>query len=171
MAGPYRFDSLTEFAASTIGEPGKRFFFLIIGSDQGWVRVWLEKEQLRALSEGVDELLDQLEDRETERPSSMPAAVEPDSASILGEFTVTRMAVGYDGDRDAITLIAHEEGSEDNARPTLACRATREQAAGLAVQSIAVCNSGRPICPLCERPIDPAGHLCPRTNGHRVTGF
>lgn len=169
MAGPFLFDSVTEFAAGAIGEPGKRFFFLIVGSDRGWVRVWIEKEQLRALAEGFDELLAQTQ-RATERPASVPAAVEPDS-SILGEFQVARMALGYDPDRDLVTLVAHENEAEEGARPTLACRTTREQAAALAVQSIAVCESGRPICPLCERPIDPSGHLCPRTNGHRAAGF
>jgi uncharacterized repeat protein (TIGR03847 family) len=26
--------------------------------------------------------------------------------------------------------------------------------------------AGRPICPLCHGPMDPAGHRCPRSNGH-----
>ena len=28
-------------------------------------------------------------------------------------------------------------------------------------------EAGRPPCPLCSLPLDPAGHDCPRTNGHR----
>ena len=28
-------------------------------------------------------------------------------------------------------------------------------------------NAGRPTCGLCGHPIDPEGHSCPRTNGHR----
>ena len=27
--------------------------------------------------------------------------------------------------------------------------------------------AGRPPCPLCDEPLDPAGHLCVRTNGYR----
>jgi hypothetical protein len=30
-------------------------------------------------------------------------------------------------------------------------------------------KAGRPICPMCSQPKDPAGHVCPRSNGHVVT--
>jgi uncharacterized repeat protein (TIGR03847 family) len=26
--------------------------------------------------------------------------------------------------------------------------------------------AGRPPCPLCGQPLDPAGHVCPRQNGY-----
>jgi uncharacterized repeat protein (TIGR03847 family) len=29
-----------------------------------------------------------------------------------------------------------------------------------------VVAAGRPACPLCGQPLDPAGHLCPRHNGY-----
>ena len=29
-----------------------------------------------------------------------------------------------------------------------------------------IVQGGRPMCPLCHQPIDPAGHACPRQNGH-----
>jgi uncharacterized repeat protein (TIGR03847 family) len=44
---------------------------------------------------------------------------------------------------------------------------TREQAAALVHQGEALVRSGRPPCPLCGYPLDPAGHSCPKTNGHR----
>jgi len=44
---------------------------------------------------------------------------------------------------------------------------TREQAGALAVNAMAAVRSGRPPCPLCGNPIDPSGHQCPRSNGHR----
>jgi hypothetical protein len=27
--------------------------------------------------------------------------------------------------------------------------------------------TGRAACPLCGYPLDPRGHVCPKTNGHR----
>ena len=30
-----------------------------------------------------------------------------------------------------------------------------------------VVASGRPACPACAQPLDPAGHICPRANGYR----
>jgi hypothetical protein len=31
-----------------------------------------------------------------------------------------------------------------------------------------VAAQGRPICGNCGEPIDPAGHFCPRSNGHKT---
>ena len=45
---------------------------------------------------------------------------------------------------------------------------TKEQAAAFAIASIRLVESGRPPCPLCGLPLDPRGHDCPRTNGHRA---
>jgi predicted amidophosphoribosyltransferase len=30
-----------------------------------------------------------------------------------------------------------------------------------------VVNRGRPICPQCGEPMDPAGHFCPKKNGNK----
>jgi len=44
---------------------------------------------------------------------------------------------------------------------------SREQAAAFAIHATRLVEAGRPPCPLCALPLDPAGHDCPRTNGHR----
>ncbi len=44
---------------------------------------------------------------------------------------------------------------------------TREQAAAFAIHATRLVEAGRPPCPLCGFPLDPSGHDCPRTNGHR----
>ena len=44
---------------------------------------------------------------------------------------------------------------------------TREQAAAFAIRATQLVEAGRPPCPLCGLPLDPSGHDCPRTNGHR----
>lgn len=44
---------------------------------------------------------------------------------------------------------------------------TRRQAATLVGSCQQLVSSGRPACGLCGQPIDPEGHSCPRTNGHR----
>lgn len=169
MAGSYFFEDVRHLAAASIGEPGKRFFFLIVGEEQGWVRVWMEKEQLRALAEGFEELLERLGDEDGAHDEP-PHDGEP-GAPMLGEFLVAKLAVGYDEDRDALVLLAHAAEDDDDDRPTLACRASKRQAAILARQAMAVCNAGRPICTMCEQAIDPGGHLCPRSNGHSKSGL
>ena len=45
---------------------------------------------------------------------------------------------------------------------------SREQAAAFAIRATSLVEAGRPPCPLCGFPLDPRGHDCPRTNGHRA---
>lgn len=54
--------------------------------------------------------------------------------------------------------------------PTLSFRVTRQVLADMCGQAQEVCTGGRPICPLCNQPMDPKGHICPRTNGHHPRG-
>ena len=42
------------------------------------------------------------------------------------------------------------------------------QARTLAEDALRICAAGRPACFLCGQPIDPDGHVCPRSNGHTV---
>lgn len=44
---------------------------------------------------------------------------------------------------------------------------TRAQAATIVRVGAELVTSGRPTCGLCGRPMDPEGHSCPRTNGHK----
>ena len=44
---------------------------------------------------------------------------------------------------------------------------TRGQAAALAMRGATLVATGRAACPLCGYPLDPRGHVCPKTNGHR----
>jgi uncharacterized repeat protein (TIGR03847 family) len=44
---------------------------------------------------------------------------------------------------------------------------SRTQAAAIVRRGWDLVRAGRPTCALCGHPIDPDGHSCPRTNGHR----
>ncbi|HVQ24855.1 MAG TPA: DUF3090 family protein, partial [Planctomycetota bacterium] len=46
---------------------------------------------------------------------------------------------------------------------------TRAQAAAFVERARTLQRAGRPTCPMCGEPKDPAGHVCPRSNGHAVT--
>jgi uncharacterized repeat protein (TIGR03847 family) len=65
-------------------------------------------------------------------------------------------------------VIVIEELVEENETGAMARIAvTREQAGAFAIHATQLVESGRPPCPLCGAPLDPSGHECPRTNGHR----
>ncbi len=42
--------------------------------------------------------------------------------------------------------------------------ATRSQVRAMAARGAEAVTAGRPLCPLCDQPMDPAGHRCPRWN-------
>jgi hypothetical protein len=65
-----------------------------------------------------------------------------------------------------------EEEQEPAAEPepaTARLWITRAQAAAFVERAKALMKAGRPICPMCSRPKDPAGHICPRANGYHAT--
>ena len=58
----HEFDPPERFVVGTVGEPGPRTFFLQARAGARMVSVALEKQQVAALAERVDELLDQVLD-------------------------------------------------------------------------------------------------------------
>ena len=57
-----------------------------------------------------------------------------------------------------------DEPAEDLDR--LRVRLTPEATRAFIDRARRVVGAGRPPCPLCGQPLDPAGHLCPRHNGY-----
>ena len=47
-------------------------------------------------------------------------------------------------------------------------RITAEQAQAFAARAKELMKGSRPNCPVCSGPMDPTGHVCPRSNGHIV---
>ena len=131
--------------------------------------VWLEKEQLFQLGKYLQEAVKTLVAADRDR-QSQPA--EPpwsgDETSI--EFKATQIMLGFDAPSNSFFLQAYEtdEESSEEESSSISCWVTVDQAAPLAEEALRICASGRPICFLCGRPIDPDGHVCPRANGHAV---
>ena len=44
----------------------------------------------------------------------------------------------------------------------------RDQVRTFSLHALAVVGEGRPLCQLCGLPMDPDGHNCPASNGHRA---
>ncbi len=161
--------------ADAIGEPGMRTFYLQARAGDAMVSVVVEKEQVQLLATSVLELLADLE---------LETGAGPDDASLQLEepveprFRAGRLSIGYDDERDLflleITEFEPEVEDEDDPRSELEGEpdsvrllATREQMLALSRHGSAVVERGRPRCQFCGNPIDPEGHACPATNGHR----
>lgn len=82
------------------------------------------------------------------------------------DFKVGKLALGHDKSSNGFLLLAHDvEEMEDNTA-TLSFWLATSQAEDIAKESLKVCAAGRPRCFLCSQPINPEGHMCPRSNGH-----
>ena len=150
----------------SFGQPGQRTFRLrIVASDAATASVWLEKEQLQALSLALKQMLAQLE-YEQEPPQ---ADVGEFPASADHDFRAGRLGMGFNQEDRSVVLYTYELGStEDEDDPALRVRLSQEQCASLVVNLDDIIAGGRPLCPLCGAPIEASGHACIRSNGHSI---
>ncbi len=149
--------------AQTFGQPGERTFRLrILGSAAESASLWMEKEQMQALSMALKQMLSQLD--YSEPPPAADAGDFPTVAQ--HDFRVGRMGMGFNAADRTVLLYTYEIGVEDEDDPTLRVRMTPEQCASLGEQLDEIIIGGRPVCPLCGLAMDPSGHACVRSNGH-----
>ncbi len=155
------------FTAGAVGEPGARVFFLQAVEGTQVVSLRLEKQQVGALGQYLQGVLNDLPVVPvTERPSDMDL-VEP----VVAEWVVGTLGVAYDTEADRIVLQADElvdEDDEDEEDAGLArFHLTRAQVVAFCEHADSLVAAGRPPCPICGQPMDPDGHVCPRSNGHK----
>lgn len=177
MAIVHGFDPPERFVAGTVGEPGDRTFFLQARSAGRVVSVALEKQQVEALAERVDELLDEVLAQEPTRtvvPAVTPhgmADEAPLDLPIEEEFRAGTMTLSWDPDDERVVIEVFPVGDEpeegNEASEMLLVRLEPGQARAFADRAERVIGAGRPSCPFCGQPLDPDGHLCVRANGFR----
>lgn len=156
--------------ADAIGPPGERVFYLQASEGDKVVTLVLEKEQVQALAISVDQMLEELEKRRPQSAGQMELISQYDL--VLREplepaFRVGQLGLGYDEDTDMLIVVAQELTDESDQMSVARFWATRAQMKALSEHSLRVVEAGRPLCPLCNRPMDLDGHFCPRRNGHQ----
>ena len=62
---------------------------------------------------------------------------------------------------------AAEAADEIDADEVFVVKITAAYARDFVARAQALVSAGRPPCPFCLQPLDPAGHICPRANGYR----
>lgn len=153
---------LDRFTVGTVGPVGRRVFLLQCSNSSFTLTVKVEKQQVAVLAEYLGRLLGDLP-----RAEIVPQDLELDESSADPRWVVGTLGVSYDDDSDRIVLVAEELVAEDEDGDVARCAVTRAQAAAFAIRATSLVEAGRPPCPMCGLPLDPAGHECPRTNGHR----
>lgn len=186
----HRFDPPERFVSGTVGEPGQRTFFLQAREGARLVSVSLEKQQVSALAERIDELLDELMTAAGDEvliPAIAPRDLVdtgPLEQPIEEEFRAGTMTLSWDGSDERVVIEVFpfteaavvspeqlQEDLEDLLEPEpeeiFLVRISAAAARSFVERSRSVVGAGRPDCPFCGEPIDPTGHLCVRANGFR----
>ncbi|MGH7310558.1 MAG: DUF3090 family protein [Candidatus Rokuibacteriota bacterium] len=193
MSASFELDNPDHFTAGAVGEPGQRIFYMQARQGDQLLTLKCEKEQVRALGNYLATLLASLPepgsparleatllppvepawavrsiaagyDREGDRVvvEAREQLDEPDDASAAEEATPEREVIA---EAEAV-----EEGESEADADDEGARArfliTRAQAAAFVERARELMEAGRPECVLCALPIDPTGHVCPRSNGH-----
>ena len=181
------FDPPERFVAGTVGPPGSRTFFLQARSGTRLVSVALEKQQVSALAERIDELLDEVmasELNEAMIPAVAPLGLEdadPLEQPIEEEFRAGTMTLSWDPADARVVIevfpfteaavVSPEQVEEDFEEPEpdelLLVRIPAGAARAFVKRATQVLSAGRPSCPFCGNPVDAEGHLCVRMNGFR----
>lgn len=158
-----------------IGQPGQRVFYVQGRTIDQTVTVIVEKVQIQTLALGVDDFLAEIQQRYAELT---PHSTEYDEAEMHIEppvdplFRVGELGLAYDAEQDMAVLVMREIQNSDtevNAEEANVVRfwCTRSQLYAMGRWGLEVSGRGRPICPYCGQPMDPAGHFCPKRNGHK----
>lgn len=179
----FDFAAPDRFVVGTVGLPGERTFYLQARQGSTITSVALEKAQVTALAERVDQLLDEAVTRSpgADIPAEPPAQLAdsaPLEVPLIEEFRVGAMALGWDEANLRVVIEAHAIGDEETEVPdigddtqdgpdTLRVWLPAGYARAFAERARQVVAAGRPPCPFCAQPLDPAGHICPRANGYR----
>ncbi len=162
---------VTRITADAVGEPGHRTFYVQARKGQTLVTLLCEKEQVRALSTAIQQMLDELKTKYPKGANFMRLQMEMGlEEPINPEYRIGQMGLGYDEEHDLVVLVARELVGEDASEDDAAVAkffCSRAQIDALSRQAADVVSRGRPICPLCQKPIDKdLEHFCPRSNGH-----
>jgi hypothetical protein len=150
----YDFDPVDRITTGAVGQPGQRTFYLQARRGSEIISLVVEKEQVSALAEAVEQLLENLTERNPLLSTSEDLLTfnnmtleEP----LEETFRVGQLGLGYDESRD-LTM-------------------SREQARALAREGAEVVTKGRQRCPQCTEPMDPSGHFCIKKNGYPTVTY
>ncbi|CAN5244725.1 DUF3090 domain-containing protein [soil metagenome] len=168
MSESFEIGSPASFTAGAVGEPGQRVFYLQALSGGLVVSLKCEKQQVGALAEYLAGILADLPDSDDSELSGPTELVEP----VVPEWTIGSLAVAWDEAAERVVLVAEEMLTEESTEAGVEAasariRLTREQVAAFIATTRSLLEAGRPPCPICGGPLDPEGHVCPRSNGHR----
>jgi uncharacterized repeat protein (TIGR03847 family) len=154
--------------AEAIGSPGQRTFRFRANKDENYAALWFEKEQLAQLGREFSKLLAE-RSRQRGRPTDPVPQMGPFPANPQVDMQVARLGLDFDDETEHIVILADDaDALQRGDSPAFRMEINRAQAID-AMRSIEdAVAGGRPLCPLCNRVLEPDGTCiaCPGSNGH-----
>jgi uncharacterized repeat protein (TIGR03847 family) len=177
-------DRVDALGAGAIGVPGERVFYIQADKADARLTVVVEKEQVALLAAEAVAFLDRLSDEYPEDGGEPSSSLHPSAAQVTEPavplFRARMIGLGFEPDRQLVLLELREKADddedEDEEAPVVPdpgvddegyvarIFATRAQVRAMAARGAEAVAGGRPLCQLCNFPMDPAGHICPRWN-------
>jgi uncharacterized repeat protein (TIGR03847 family) len=167
-------DDVDSLGAGAVGEPGQRAFYIQARTEHTQLTVLVEKQQVEMLATEAVAFLDHIADEYPELPIDVPAAQTQLREPTVPLFRARLIGLGFDTERELVLLELREHAEDDEAVAdgtpaddegyVARIYVTRAQVRAMAARGVEAVAGGRPPCPLCDMPMDPAGHQCPRWN-------
>ncbi len=166
-------DDVDALGTGAVGAPGQRAFYIQARTEHTQLTVLVEKEQVDLLSTEAVAFLDKIADKYPELPFDLPQTQSTLREPTVPLFRARLIGLGFDPERELVLLELRErseeedevaDDSEDDEGYVARIYATRAQVRAMAARGAEAVAGGRPPCPLCEQPMDPSGHRCPRWN-------
>jgi uncharacterized repeat protein (TIGR03847 family) len=165
----FELDPVDRIAVAAVGEPGQRRFFLLASGSGRTLTLSCEKSQIQALLVRLHQMMDAQGIEQLKHPAVESATAEPGEP----EWQIGELGLGYHEARQMFVLVASRssteaEGTEaEEDAPSIRFWLSHQQVVAFSTQAEKVLTAGRPLCPRCGLPMDPAGHPCPVSNGAR----
>ena len=176
-------DRVDALGAGAIGDPGERVFYIQADKADARLTVVVEKEQVALLAAEAVAFLDRIGLEYPEEPGES-STLHPSAAQVTEPavplFRARMIGLGFEPDRKLVLLELREKAEDEDddedrrSRSRTRCPTTRDTSPGssppaaqvraMAARGAEAVAGGRPLCQLCQFPMDPAGHICPRWN-------
>ena len=129
----------------TIGPKGRRVFHLQAGFEGKLVSFIIEKDQARALSQAINEFIEELDKRLDVQTEVQMTALDMDLREPIEPlFRIARLALAYDEDEEMVIVIAQELSVNDDDGGIVRMWCSREQLYALSIQAMEMVEAGRP---------------------------
>jgi len=163
QAPSFDFSAVDRFTTGTVGPKGQRIFYIQAQEGPTVVSLKIEKQQVHALAEYLDTMMDDLPAPEGELPVDLEL-----NDPLIAEWAVGSMGAAYSASQNCVVLWAEQmfvDEDEDVVSPATArFQISLAQAVAFVHRARRVVGDGRPPCRFCGAPVSNDGEWCACSN-------